>query len=127
MGQEDPLEKGMATHSSTLAWKILWATIHGVAEPDTTGPLHFYFLITPHFCKGGEREGSLHEPVASTEISLTSECPSILVPDFKDRRQENRRGGKELSLSAEVKGGLGPAQSPSLSAQESQKGRKQFL
>ena len=21
---EDPLEKGMATHSSTLAWKILW-------------------------------------------------------------------------------------------------------
>ena len=24
LGQEDPLEKGMATHSSTLAWKILW-------------------------------------------------------------------------------------------------------
>ena len=23
-GQEDPLEKGMATHSSILAWKILW-------------------------------------------------------------------------------------------------------
>ena len=22
--QEDPLEEGMATHSSTLAWKILW-------------------------------------------------------------------------------------------------------
>ena len=22
--QEDPLEKDMATHSSTLAWKILW-------------------------------------------------------------------------------------------------------
>ena len=21
---EDPLEKGMATHSSTLAWRILW-------------------------------------------------------------------------------------------------------
>ena len=24
LGQEDPLEKEMATHSSTLAWKILW-------------------------------------------------------------------------------------------------------
>ena len=24
LGQEDPLEKGMATHSSILAWKILW-------------------------------------------------------------------------------------------------------
>ena len=24
LGQENPLEKEMATHSSTLAWKILW-------------------------------------------------------------------------------------------------------
>ena len=24
LGWEDPLEKEMATHSSTLAWKILW-------------------------------------------------------------------------------------------------------
>ena len=24
LGQEDPLEKGMATHSSVLAWRIPW-------------------------------------------------------------------------------------------------------
>ena len=24
LGRKDPLEKEMATHSSTLAWKILW-------------------------------------------------------------------------------------------------------
>ena len=24
LGQEDPLEKGMATHSSVLAWGISW-------------------------------------------------------------------------------------------------------
>ena len=24
LGQEDPLEKGMTTHSSNLAWRILW-------------------------------------------------------------------------------------------------------
>ena len=24
LGQEDPLEKEMATHSSILAWKMLW-------------------------------------------------------------------------------------------------------
>ena len=24
LGQEDPLEKGMAIHSSTLAWRIPW-------------------------------------------------------------------------------------------------------
>ena len=28
LGQEDPLEKGMATHSSILAWRIL-----GTEEP----------------------------------------------------------------------------------------------
>ena len=25
LGQEDPLEKGVATHSSILAWEISWA------------------------------------------------------------------------------------------------------
>ena len=36
LGQEDPLEKEMATHSSTLAWKnpmeggAWYATVHGV-------------------------------------------------------------------------------------------------
>ena len=25
LGWEDPLEKGMATHSSILAWRISWA------------------------------------------------------------------------------------------------------
>ena len=24
LGQEDPLEKGMATHPSILVWRILW-------------------------------------------------------------------------------------------------------
>ena len=29
LGWEDPLEKEMATHSSTLAWKIPWVEGHG--------------------------------------------------------------------------------------------------
>ena len=29
LGQEDPLEKEMATHSSTLAWKVTWTEEHG--------------------------------------------------------------------------------------------------
>jgi len=41
LGQEDPLEKEMATHSSILAWRIpmgrgaWWATVHGVAKSRT--------------------------------------------------------------------------------------------
>ena len=29
LGQEDPLEKEMATHSSTVAWRIPWREEHG--------------------------------------------------------------------------------------------------
>ena len=29
LGREDPLEKGMVTHSSTLAWKIPWTEKSG--------------------------------------------------------------------------------------------------
>ena len=42
LGQEDPLEKEMATHSSILAWKILWSEepsglqSMGHKESDTT-------------------------------------------------------------------------------------------
>ena len=41
LGWEDPLEEGMATHSSIHAWKIpkdresWWATVHGVAKSQT--------------------------------------------------------------------------------------------
>ena len=40
LGQEDPLEEGMATHSSILAWRIPWteepgATVHGVTQSQT--------------------------------------------------------------------------------------------
>jgi len=29
LGQENPLEKEMATHSSILAWRILWTEVPG--------------------------------------------------------------------------------------------------
>ena len=39
LGLEDPLEKGMATHCSILAWRILWTeewdTIHEVTKGQT--------------------------------------------------------------------------------------------
>ena len=50
LGWEDPLEKEMATHSSTLAWKIPWMKEHGrlqsmgCKESYTTEQLCFCFL-----------------------------------------------------------------------------------
>ena len=41
LSREDPLEEGMATHSSILAWKFpmdrgaWWAAVHGVAKSQT--------------------------------------------------------------------------------------------
>ena len=32
LGQEDPLEKGIATHSSILAWRTPWAEEPGVLQ-----------------------------------------------------------------------------------------------
>ena len=54
LGREDPLEKEMATHSSTLAWKIPWTegqrslvgySPWGRKELDTTEQLHFTSLL----------------------------------------------------------------------------------
>ena len=52
LGQEDPLEKEMATHSSTLAWKIPWmeepGRLHGVPKSQTRlsdfTSLHFTYM-----------------------------------------------------------------------------------
>ena len=49
LGQEDPLEKEMATHSSILAWKIPWIQepgrlqSMGLQDSDTTEQLHFLY------------------------------------------------------------------------------------
>ena len=49
LAREDPLEKEMATHSSTLAWKIPWMEEPGRLSPwdhkelDTTEQLHWLY------------------------------------------------------------------------------------
>ena len=52
LGREDPPEKEMATHSSTLAWRIPWTEelgglqSTGRKESDTTERLHFSFSLS---------------------------------------------------------------------------------
>ena len=49
LGGEDPLEKEMVTHSSTLAWKIPWTEEPGPwgrGESDMTEQLPFHFSLS---------------------------------------------------------------------------------
>ena len=52
LGREDPLEKEMATHSSTLAWRIPWREepgrllVHGVAKSQTRLSDFTHFTFT---------------------------------------------------------------------------------
>ena len=49
LGQEDPLEKELATHSSILAWRMPWTVpttgSQRVGESDTTEQLHCHFQV----------------------------------------------------------------------------------
>ena len=55
LGWEDPLEKGMETHSSVLAWRISWteelmghSPWHHKALDTTLSHTHFHFLFLCH-------------------------------------------------------------------------------
>ena len=53
LGQEDPLKKEMATHSSTLAWKISWTEkpgrVQSMGSQSRTGLSDFTFTFTVFF------------------------------------------------------------------------------
>ena len=73
LGWEDPLEKEMATHSSTLAWKIPWTE-----EPvrlQSMGSLRvglYDFTFTFHFY-ALEKEMATHSSVLAWRIPGTGE------------------------------------------------------
>jgi len=53
LGWEDPLEKGKATHSSILAWRIPWTTVRGVTKSRTqVSDFHFHFPLILSFLSG---------------------------------------------------------------------------
>ena len=57
LGLEDPLEEGMATHSSIFAWRIPWTEkpvglVHGVTKSRTRlSDLHFHFFLSLYFLR----------------------------------------------------------------------------
>ena len=66
LGQEDPLEKEMATHSVTLAWKIPWTEEPGSWTRLSNFPFTFHFHAL-------EKEMASHSSVLAWRIPGTGE------------------------------------------------------
>ena len=93
LSQEEPLEKGMATHFSVLTWRIPWTeepgrySLWGCKELDTTEQLHFlsFFLSLSslgHSCsctKLYSQPGCLHLEVSLLTV-LNRGIPQMPMP-----------------------------------------------
>ena len=85
LGWEDPLAKGMATHSSILAWTNPWTEeleIYSLPESNTTEPL------------------TLHNKFFNVTPETIPELPTILVSAFSDSylKLQNHRSNFSLPL-----------------------------
>ena len=97
LGEEDYLEKGMATHSSILAWRISWTEepgglVHGVTRRQTR--LSDYYLklsdlttATTNVLGGGEF------PTKTVSLLMSKENLRIVMPEIKHTCKcfENRK------------------------------------
>ena len=131
LGSEDPLEKGMATHSSFYAWRIPWtekpggAMVHWVAKSWTRlRNQHFLFLLTPNpvlytlpsssilwaqkppgiQCNWSGMELGHHQ-ITSVTILVEHLCPGT-------ERQGQRRGTGPVSYSLQTVASLGDLNHP---------------
>ena len=89
LGQKDPQEKEMATHSSTLAWKFPWIwKVHGWRslvgyspwghkELDTTEQLHFLSFLSS--IRKSRVNCWLHHCQAQRPLLISLSFPSISV------------------------------------------------
>ena len=71
LSQKDPLEKGTATHSSILAWKIPWAEKPGRLQ--STGPERVRFdWATEH------THNEAHVDLLPAELGVADSCTGVL-------------------------------------------------
>ena len=70
LGWEDPLEKRMATHSSTLAWRIPWTEEPGGLQSTGSQRVRHIFSLS---CTFMEKEMATHSSVLAWRIPGTGE------------------------------------------------------
>ena len=87
---KDPLEKGKATHSSILAWRIPWAVciVHGVAKSRTwLSNSHFHFVLLRSSLREFPVTHTCQAPSTFPLSFLTGSPPSLVLmahsPVFK--------------------------------------------
>ena len=101
LGQEDPLEKKMATHSSIFAWRISWTEepgglqSMGLEELDTTQQLNHHH----HRQLENSSQDFLGGPVAENLPANAGEAGWIPGPDASGKDSTCLRTTKLLSLS----------------------------
>ena len=93
LGQEDPLEEGMATYSNILTWRIPW----GLSSPnvnDVTPALPEQPSHTSHFQPGKFKKGCITQIIKVAEVILPGEregtgqlvCSKPVFPFLFQRR-----------------------------------------
>ena len=96
LGQEDPLEKEMATHSSTLAWRIPWREEPGrlqsmgsqrVGHDWVTSLTHSVIVwkVSPSFTK--EYEGSIRSHLGWGLFVVYGQILLLLIAKQKGQRK----------------------------------------
>ena len=79
LGQEDPLEKEIATHSSTLAWKIPWTEEPGRLQSVGSQRVGHNSATSLHFMSIESMMPSNHLILCHPLLLLPSIFPSIRV------------------------------------------------
>ena len=88
LGWEDLLEKGKATHSSILAWRIPWTAVHGVTKSQTQlSNFHFHFLSNTTVLHDPQLVGANYKlysdfPLFSNYRGYLANCCFLMYSDF---------------------------------------------
>ena len=81
LGGEDPLEKGTATHSSILAWRIPW-TIQSMGSQSQTGLSDFHFSSLHYITPPETEQDPAGVPFQGQSLLSTLPRPTLGIPSL---------------------------------------------
>ena len=79
LGWEDPLEKGTATRSSILGWRIPWTVQAMGLQRVMTDDFHFQIYIYG-FPSGSDGKESIFNAGSEVKVKIIQLCPTLCKP-----------------------------------------------